>query len=331
MQVAGNKIIFNPKYIYLDWNVIKYMKEPRPAKLELDNNFRDVIFKLKTKYKIPYSIAHIIDRSNNYNESYYEMVKADFDFAETINDTNYLENLNDSFVVIQNPMMETFNEYIAIPPQALPNIDEQEIVSFNVDMDKIDTSHPMYDFLKLNNGIYSAQTMQMFLNDLHSTIFTDASKYKKLREYIKKINTNNDFNQNYSSSEKIMLDKMIYHVFPFLDSFNDNKETLLTKWPEIVERWFSFQGNTLKPELTLIDIYPLLEMHPLFNDKLKNKKNTLDNIIRDGSHCYYASKAKYFVSEDESLRKKTSFLYEAYGIKTKVLSEKEFLDYVNVI
>ena len=78
--------------------------------------------------------------------------------------------------------------------------------------------------------------------------------------------------------------------------------------------------------------YVLLDMHPLFKkEKLKKKKNTLDNIIRDGNHCYYASKAKYFVSEDEGVRKKVSFLYEVYGIKTNVKSEQEFMNTVTII
>lgn len=71
-------------------------------------------------------------------------------------------------------------------------------------------------------------------------------------------------------------------------------------------------------------------MHPLFGEKLKKNKNTLDNIIRDGNHVYYASEADFFVSEDETTRKKTSFMYEAFDIRTKVVSEKEFLSCYNI-
>lgn len=56
-------------------------------------------------------------------------------------------------------------------------------------------------------------------------------------------------------------------------------------------------------------------------------KGNLDNIIIDGNNCLYASKGQYFVSEDAYTRKKTAFLYSAYDIKTKVVSEAEFLNY----
>lgn len=42
MQINPN--ILNAKYIYLDWNVIKYMKESRLDKGDLDNRFKDMIF-----------------------------------------------------------------------------------------------------------------------------------------------------------------------------------------------------------------------------------------------------------------------------------------------
>ncbi len=66
-------------------------------------------------------------------------------------------------------------------------------------------------------------------------------------------------------------------------------------------------------------------MHPMFHDKLKKNKNTLSNIVRDSSHVDYASEANYFVSEDVQTRKKTKFLYDVYGIKTKIVSEEEFI------
>ena len=84
-------------------------------------------------------------------------------------------------------------------------------------------------------------------------------------------------------------------------------------------------SKELSLELLLTNGYGLLELHPNFNDKLKKNKNTLDNIVRDSNHAYYASEAYYFVSEDENTRKKISFLYKVYGIKTKVVSEEEFI------
>ena len=47
-----DKTLLNARYIYLDWNVIKYMKEPRLDKGGLDKEFKNTVIKLKKKYKL---------------------------------------------------------------------------------------------------------------------------------------------------------------------------------------------------------------------------------------------------------------------------------------
>lgn len=263
MQI--NPSILNAKYIYLDWNVIKYMKESRLDKGNLDDRFKDMIFRLKRKYKIPYSMAHIKDRANNYKSEYYDKVKEDFGFAETINDMLCLGIYNASLVIVQESMIKCFDEYIAEPEKKLSINEEDLIRSFSVDMTRIDISHPMYDFFKAHGGIYSAQNMELFLQEMYISIFQDVSKYKKLREYVEKMELDNDLNQVYSLSEQMILNRLLYHMFPFLDSFQDDEETLMKKWPKIAERWFSLNNKYLRFDLLLIQGYTLLDMHPRDN------------------------------------------------------------------
>jgi hypothetical protein len=274
-------------------------------------------------------MAHIKDRANNYKEEYYDKVKEDFTFAETINDRFCLGIMDDgSLVMVQKSMQKCFDEYVVEPASDLWIKEEYLTNAFRVDMDKMDCSHPMYEFLKEHGGIYSASNMETFLHEIYTLIFQDVNKYKQLRDYIIKIDFNRDFDQMYSLSDQIKLNLLLYHMFPFLDSFNDDEEKLMKKWPRIAERWFLLNNTTLPRDLLLIQGYTLLDMHPLFSDKLKKNKNTLDNIIRDGNHCFYASNARYFISEDEYTRKKTAFLYGAYGINTIVVSESEFFNYI---
>ncbi|WP_322907766.1 hypothetical protein [Paenibacillus campi] len=315
----------NAKYIYLDWNVIKYMKEPRLDKNDVDIAFKQTIFQLKKKYKFPYSMAHIKDRANNYKKEYYNNVKEDFDFAETINDMNCVAVYNGSPVITKEPMLKCFENYIIGPEAKLSIPREDMICSFNVDMSQIDTSHPMYDLLNSCGGTYSAENMQVFLTEMYDSIFKDTVKYKKLREYIKNTDFESSLNQKYPLGEQLLLSKLLYHMFPFLDSFQDDEETLIKKWPEIAKSWFSLNNMHLSCDLLLIQGYALLDLHPLFNEKLKKDKNSLDNMIRDGNHCFYASKAQYFVSEDAYTRRKITFLYSAYCIKTKVVDEAAFM------
>jgi len=305
------------------------MKEPRSDKRDIDNRLRDAVYRLKKKYKFPYSMAHIKDRANNYVSKYHDKVKEDFAFAESVNDSFCLGiNNNDAtLVIVKESMIKCFDEYILSKKEKECSILNQYLTcSFRIDMNQMDASHPMYDFFKAHDGEYSVENMEMFLQEMYDSIFQDTIKYKQFRAYIAKMDLDNDLKQVYSLSEQMKLDRLLYHIFPFLDSFQDDSETLMKKWPKIAERWFSLNNEYLRHDLLLIQGYTLLDMHPLFNDKLKKGKNTLDNIIRDGNHCFYASNANYFVSEDANTRKKTAFIYGAYGIRTKVICETEFLN-----
>lgn len=325
-----DETLLNAKYIYLDWNVIKYMKEPRLNKGELDKEFKDTVFKLKKKYKFPYSYAHIKDRANRYLEEYHEQVKEDFEFAETVNDTICVGIDRDRLILVKETMQTCFNEYLPKLRKEVSSIDGSFPFTFYVNMDKIDEAHPMYEFLRERNGEISRKGMEEFLQGLYSVIFEDNRKYKQLRDYVNNFDFEHGIAQEYSFEELVYIDKLLYHMFPFLDSFKDDESTLLKKWSTIANRWFSFNNKEPRMDLLLTQGYSLLDMHPLFKEKLKKGKNTLDNIIRDGNHCFYASGAKYFISEDVNTRKKTAFLYRAYGIKTKVVSEQEFLNCVQV-
>lgn len=310
----------------MDWNVIKYMKEPRLNKGGLDEEFKNTVFKLKKKYKFPYSFAHIKDRANRYSKEHYDKVREDFEFAETVNDTICVGINKDLPILVKEPMQTCFNEYLSESPKELSFADGSFPFSFNVNMDKIDKTHPMYEFLREQSGEISGKSLDEFLQELYGVIFQDNSKYKNLRDYINNFDFEYGMDQEYSFGEIIYLDRLLYHLFPFLDSFKDDESTLLKKWTDIADHWFSFNNTELRRDLLLIQGYSLLDMHPLFKEKLKKGKNTLDNIIRDGNHCFYASEAQYFVSEDENTRVKTAFLYKAYGIRTKVVSEQEFLN-----
>ncbi|SHH77257.1 hypothetical protein [Clostridium magnum] len=322
-----DEVLLKSKYIYLDWNVIKYMKNPRLDKGDLDKQFNNIILKLKGKYRFPYSIAHIKDRANHFMEEHYAKVKDDFKFAESINDTVCVGIYNDSLVLGKEHMLKLFDEYILEPKKEIDYIDGKFPFLFKVDFDRIDEEHPMYEFLKERQGIMSPKGMEEFLQDLYKAIFQDVGKYKKLRDYVKNFDLDNNLNQRYSYNEVLHLEKLLYHLYPFLSSFQDDVDTLKKKWSKIAERWFLLNNKDLKQDLLLIQGYALLDMHPMFNEKLKKGKNTLDNIIRDGNHCFFASGAQYFVSEDERTREKVSFLYGSYGIKTKVVSESGFLNY----
>lgn len=326
--------IHNP-YIYLDWNIFKYMKENRTQYAELDRDCFQMIKKLKRKYRFPISQAHIRDRMSRYSEFYIDKVKEDFDFVNSVSEGFFVTNIpdmNNELGLVSIDIRNCYRDYLE---ETDITQDESVFDSFisnrMINIDDMDTSHPMYDYIKENNG--ELRNMNAFLEKMYNDVFDETSVYSSLREYIRKFDVKGTKYHVSSLREMCELDKLMYHMAPFLLSYGfDSLEKLKENWREIAKRFFSYNELTAPSELLLMQGYVLLDMHPLFKkEKLKKKKNTLDNIIRDGNHCYYASKAKYFVSEDEGVRKKVSFLYEVYGIKTNVKSEQEFMNTVTII
>lgn len=116
------------------------------------------------------------------------------------------------------------------------------------------------------------------------------------------------------------------HCMPYILSFDSSYEELAEKWKNIAKSWFSFTyGFDIPIAVLLTHGYMLLEGHLLFHDKINKSKNNLSNVTRDANHLYFASKAEYLISEDKHFREKAKFIYKVYDIKTKVVSENEFL------
>lgn len=331
MQTAkSNEELLHARYVYLDWNVIKYMKDSRPDKGQLDIDFKNLVFKLKHKYKFPCSIAHIKDRATRYSPEHKDRVQQDLEFVKQLSDLVCVgfDDKNQNPVLGKlHSIQEWFDSYVINYRKDIPSFEDSFPYIINVDMTKVSDKHPMYDILKKYNGKISDVTMSSFLQCLYETIFVDASKYKNIREHAQNMDWSQVSFSEIPADEEARLNKLLFHLGPFLHSFKDDKLQLKSKWKQIAEKWFSLNNPLpLQKSLLLIQGYTLLDLHPLFKEKLKKGKNTLDNILRDGQHCFFASKANYFVSEDEYTRNKATFLYEVYGEKVKVVDESGFMN-----
>lgn len=276
------------KYVYLDWNVIKYMIEHRGDQYQtIDSLFLSLVINLKKSgmYSFPYSEAHIRDRANKYKPEYYKKIKGDLSFISRLSNSMCLGTTDDC--TIQTAKKSVF-EFFA------------EIVCENQNFEESGLRTSFFD------------------------IFYNAKLYKNIRDQIPNLDNNKVISQVMMGNGD---PKLVLHCSPFVNSLSYDLPTLRKKWKGICESWLSFHTNeTPSLEQMIVQGYSLLDYHPLFNEKLKPNKNTLDNIIRDGRHAYYASCADFFVTEDDNTKKKTSFIYEAFDIKTRVVSEKEFLE-----
>lgn len=320
----------NMEYIYLDWNVIKYTMCPRKDEHQRDDvYFTAMIFDLKKrgKYIVPYSEAHIKDRSNHYVSDYYDSVRADMSFLSRLCDSICLYILDDKICMKTKPAIKLFTEYINREP---PQISYEELhkntTALSIDISKLAPKSPLYNIAYRNLGEISREDMTAYLVNLFGKVFDDVDTYKNIRQFLPRVNIDSE-DMNYHKENNEYASRLYDCLSPFFSSFQYDEPTLMNKWKNICEKYFSLNGKGMSKKDFLMNSYVLLDLHPLFSEKLKKRKNTLDNIGRDGLHIYYASHAKFFVSEDEMTRRKCRFLYRAFRIPTKVVSEKEFLHY----
>ncbi len=318
-------------YIYLDWNVVKYMKNHRMKNTagRIDEYFTAEVFNLNRRKDVifPYSEAHVKDRASRYKPEYRDEIISDFKFFSRINKSQCVGSIDDGrFGCREKSMVEFFDEYIEEESQ---NVSIDSISSgwnlHNVDISKVQPNHPYYPIIE-KYGCLSEQNVNEYLTSLFFKIFKDNDEYKKLRDYAPELAVNLDEDTIYQIRESSYGRKLYLHLAPFINSFAYDTEQLRQNWKEISKSWFSLNDSPVGLNRLLSQGYVLLDFHPLFSEKLKKNKNTLDNICRDSNHVLYASKAKYFVSEDSETRNKTEFLYGAFDIKTKVVSEEQFLN-----
>lgn len=141
-----------PLYIYLDWNIIKYMKEPRLDRHDDDQQMMKTVLRLKKKYIFPFSDGHMQDRLNKFSEAHIDQIKEDFNFLKQISD-NYAVGftaedeitiglhdidiaLNERIEELKKPRTaETISTHTAFP-------------TIRVDMERLSVDHPMYEHLK---------------------------------------------------------------------------------------------------------------------------------------------------------------------------------------
>jgi len=319
-------------YVYLDWNVVKYMKNHRSDhKSNTDEYFTALIFDLARKgvYSFPYSEAHIKDRANKYQPEYLDLVLSDLKFFSLFNKSMCLGTIDslNKLGYVKKDIVIFFNEYIT-EQKRVPNTDDllTESINIKVDLEHLDKQHPLYNLAKRNFGIITPQVMVEHLMEMYQVIFGSSEDYKRIRNYIPSMDICKDSQQ---IKETEYGKKLFEHLSPFFATIDYDEKQLKKCWKNVCEKWFSLNSKSPTKEQLLIQGYALLDFHPLFREKLKANKNTLDNIIRDSNHVYYASEAECFISEDKNTREKTKFIYEVFDIATKVVSEKEFLEIID--
>lgn len=328
MQVDQKDII--PKeYILLDWNVIKYLKNPRS---DSDRDFLVKVCELYKRFEFPFCEAHLRDLARSYSESNKQLVKDDLSFLKRLSRDVAIgiEDKSEALFLVKSSSDELFKEIVnETPPVSNITAEMNPQSTFKVDMKALGDAHPMKEHLEKTNGIWNPEIMADFLNSLFNPMFDETGDYKKFRAELARLKSNlNSNNQNTSLCQCDIRYKefLAEHMMPFLEALEiENENDLCVIWKSVITKFLQLHGYANIPFVLLISsAYDMLDLHPLFKEKI-SKKNTLSNIVRDSKMIYFASSGKFFVTEDKNCYKKSLFIFKAFELNVQVLNMEKVL------
>lgn len=310
------------KYVYLDWNVIQYMKHSTIKDSINGSKFYELIKKLSGKYQFPFSEGHLKDLAVSFKPENKKYIDEDLNYINQLADGYALcMGENENLLITDDVNIHTFFNEIVFEVVDEPFFD---IVgkSYNVDMKKLPKDNLFQPFLELNNGVLNSSVFKNSLSKIWSSI-DDPEFYKLFREQISKLK------YRFNGTDTILNQRSKYfkNLLPLLD-FMVTKDVpvIHENFDSIINSFLSINGRKIEnmTEGEKIEIaYMLLDFHPSFRDKI-NKKNRPSNIYRDVKNLFFASQAKYYVTEDQATLKKARFVCEVLNIKVKVVTMSEF-------
>lgn len=109
-------------------------------------------------------------------------------------------------------------------------------------------------------------------------------------------------------------DEAIPNVSALLKSVGVNMD-----FKDFVLSPYGNKTDVLEP-VVFTSAYIILDVLGYQSDKLPKPGNTVDSIITDSKHAYYASYCDCLITADRRLEKKAKALYHEYGIDTLVLN-----------
>ena len=316
------------QYIYLDWNVIQYIKHETVNKKFNAPEFKKLIEELSKIYIFPISEGHLCDLSSGVTEDKIKYIDEDLIFIKAISKGFMLGvDSNEDIIPIQADIGAEFNN-IQRPKKYNIEINVTG-ESYSVDMEKLSKSSLFRPLLEENNGLMDASVMTSFL-DLMWESNDDPIFYKKFREEFSSLKSTfekNDTILNQSSEYFSKLSSLLeFCSIKELDVLREKFNNIMISFLSINNRKL---GNLTKGQKIEL-VYMLLDFHPLFRDKV-NKKNRPTNIDRDCKNLFFASNAKYYVTEDDATYKKSSFVVKVLGLKVKVMKMDELRNKVSCI
>lgn len=309
------------KYIYLDWNVIKYMKDQVVTDKYDGFEFEVLFKKLAKRFKFPYSESHlrdllVSDKDDN------PKVKEDLDYLMFVSEGFGVFTVGHDIVINRFDVYEHF-ERLKCEPAASMSF-EVTGESFEIDTDKMHSDSAYKELIEENDGVLDGSVIKKFI-ETAAVSMDDPDWYKNMREQISRLK------KDFDGESNTVLDQgseNYKNVLPFLEFLADEAAAdHPDKFPAAVESFLSISGKKIEHLEGLEKLYigyQLLDFHPAFKEKIK-KKNKPSNLVRDMLNVIFAAEAAYYVSEDGNSRKKAKYVYAAFSLPVKVVGMNEFV------
>jgi hypothetical protein len=331
-----NSNFINKEYIYLDWNIFQNMKHSYHDNNTEAKELEKLISKLSKKYFFPYSGVHLEDL----------VVSTEKNSNFILEDLSYLKNISNGFLIgrikeLNNELrIEKFSVLKAYK-QIKENYEFEKSIKINfntpqfdpieIELSQMNKDNLFYNLLKNNKGIFDSKIFNDFIENLIENI-NNSGFINKFRKNVMELK------QAFKNTHNSILDQnSIYfeNIEDFLTCTQiTNKESFQKDFNKYLKSFFLateyHNGENMPLDYRIYKSFCLLDYSSLFKEKFK-KKNKPSNARRDSSHLYFASKAKYFITEDKNLYEKVKFISEVFNLKLKVLKTTEFLNKFNSI
>lgn len=313
------------KFIYLDWNVIQYVKHGIKNDRFDGPGFLELMKKIGKKYKFPFSDGHLRDLARSVRPENKEEVQKDLDFLEKISQGYAVSNSTDGHLLMHVPPGVARDHLEFILQEKDFDLEEIKIsiAPRQIDIGALKKSDFGHSAIISQGGILNEKSVASMLSDMVKCK-DDPELYKKLRKNIQALK------ENFRERDTVISKESSYFksLEPFLDwVIDENPSQVRDKFSEALVAFSAishevFEEQSIEKKIQIS--YMLLDFNPLFSEKI-NKKNTHSNIQRDMNNLLFAKDAQYFVTEDSGTYEKAKEVTSALGLNVKVVRMNELI------
>lgn len=296
--------------IYLDSNVIQLLKR------DDSSNFYNAVLGDSLKNIYLYSEAHLFDLTRDQTEQKF----ADMNFLETITSNNCIYFEEYTRFELYKPK-EYYNSHDWTPMTSIFDGDDE----FSANMRKTLQATPF--------NLAEVLKEQQLPEDMPISMLSHFKESSNWYDYVQSSLKRNQILIEQQKEFKKMVQFLHGHLTleMQLASFGINgfdgeklidRDAFLNSYINHITK-----GKQEKTAYNLfIEMYTNLEFLGIV--KGKPRKQQMMNLINDARHAFFGGYCDIVVTNDEDMAKKTNFMYELHGIKTKLYTSSEFFKFI---